>query len=437
MAALPGTPQTPTPAPVLVPAKPPAPRNKGPIYFIVIVLLAGAAWHFWPQQEKRLRVTSIATVKALHGSITGTRRIAGSITAGRFANITVPRLQAPDQGRGLTLTYLASSGGMVKKGDLLAEIDSQDMRDHLDDVEAMVVQADLDIKKKKTVQLAQMEAMQQRLRAARADLLKAREDMKALDVLSTISQEQLKLSLEEYQASYNELAAEIPLEEESLRADMNVSQLAYEQVVRHRNRHRNDIARCRIISPIGGMAVLQTTMRNGEPNQIQVGERVYSGQPIMRVVDPGSMQLDAQMSQSEAELVRLGQPATLHFDAFPEIVLPGKVEAVGALALTGRRQNYYVRHIDVRVSIGRNDTRVIPDLSASADVVTSAAQGLIVPREAVAEAAGKSVVYVRQEAGFSPREVEIAGESNTQVAVSGGLREGEEIARDPHSVTLP
>ena len=50
-----------------------------------------------------------------------------------------------------------------------------------------------------------MEALQQRLRSARADLLKAREDMKALDVLSAISQEQLKLSLEEYQAAYNEL----------------------------------------------------------------------------------------------------------------------------------------------------------------------------------------------------------------------------------------
>ena len=91
----------------------------------------------------------------------------------------------------------------------------------------------------------------------------------------------------------------------------------------------------------------------------------------------------------------------------------------------------------MRVSIASSDTRVIPDLSASADVVTSAADGLIVPREAVAETAGKSVVYVRHQAGFSPREVEIAGESNTQVAVSGGLQEGDEVALDPQSLILP
>ena len=53
------------------------------------------------------------------------------------------------------------------------------------------------------------------------------------------------------------------------------------------------------------------------------------------------------------------------------------------------------------------------------------------PREAVAEESGKSVVYVRQEAGFAAREVEIGGENNTQVAVTSGLHEGDEVAIAP------
>jgi hypothetical protein len=127
----------------------------------------------------------------------------------------------------------------------------------------------------------------------------------------------------------------------------------------------------------------------------------------------------------------------VHFDAFPEIVLAGKVRAVGALAFSGRRTNYFVRRVPVQISIVKPDTRVIPDLTASADIATSAAEGLILPREAVSDESGKSVVYVRQEAGFTAREVEIAGENNTQVAVSGGLQEGEEVALAPHSVIFP
>jgi len=437
MAASPSTPAPGPSSPRLVPAPDRPPRSKGPIYFFVILLIGGAAWFFRPRHEKPGRTATLPTVKAVRGAVVATRRLAGSITAGRFANITIPKLQAPDTGRGLTLTYIVPSGSMVKEGDLLAEIDAQDMRDHLDDVEAMVNQAALDIKKKKTVQIAQMEALRQKLRSARANLLKAREDLKALDVLSVISQEQAKLSEEEYQATYNELSQEIPLEEKSLQADLNVSNLAYEQQVRHRDRHRNDVARCRILSPMSGMVVLKTTTRNGELTQVQVGERVYSGQAFLRVVDLKSMELDATMNQSEAELIHLGQPATLRFDAFPDIVLSGKVEAVGSMAVGGRRQNYYVRSIPVRVAIEGRDARVIPDLSASADVQTSAAEGLVVPRQAVVEDAGEPVVYVRQNGAFARRGVEIAAENNTKVVVAGGVKEGEEIALDARSVTLP
>jgi cobalt-zinc-cadmium efflux system membrane fusion protein len=181
------------------------------------------------------------------------------------------------------------------------------------------------------------------------------------------------------------------------------------------------------------MVVLQTASRNGELTQIQVGERVSPGQPFMRVVDPASMQLEGLMSQTEAEIVRLGQPATVRFDAFPDIVLHGKVRAVGALAFSGRRTNYFIRRIPVRVSIDNPDTRVIPDLSASADVVVSGvAEGIIVPREAVQEEAGKSVVYVRSEQGFNARPVEVAGENNTHLALASGGKDGEEVAVAPH-----
>jgi HlyD family secretion protein len=416
----------------------PPKRSRGPIYFLVMVLIAGAAWYFRPQQGKTSKTASVQTVRAVRGTVASTRRVAGSITARRFANIVVPVLQAPDTGRGLTLTYLASSGHLVNEGDLIAEIDGQDMKDHLDDVEAQVVQFDLDIKKRQSVQAAQREAMLQRIRATRGELLKAKEDLKALAVKSAISQEQLKLTHEEAEAAYKEVQAELPLMEEQLRADMAITMLDYQRQLRHRDRHRRDLDHLRIKSPIDGMVVLQTSSRRGELTQIRVGDLVASGQPVMRVVDPGSMQLEAMMNQSEAELVRLGQTATLRFDAFPDIVLHGDVEYVGAMAIGGRFVNYQFRRIPVHVAIRKSDARVIPDLSASADIVTSDTQeGLLVPRESVTEASGKPVVYVRQDTGFIAREVEISGENNTQFAVTGGLREGEEIALDPHSVILP
>jgi Cu(I)/Ag(I) efflux system membrane fusion protein len=167
-------------------------------------------------------------------------------------------------------------------------------------------------------------------------------------------------------------------------------------------------------------------------NQIKVGDRLSPGQPFMRVVDPASMELDATMNQAESEIVRLGQRATVRFDAFPDIVVKGHVQAVGALALGGRRVNFNVRNVAVRLVLDTGDPRVIPDLSASADVATAGpADGLIVPREALSGSGGKTIVYVKQGDAFVPREVEIAGATNTQVAVVSGIQEGEEIALQP------
>jgi biotin carboxyl carrier protein len=375
---------------------------------------------------------SVSTVRAIRGVIQNTRRLAGSISASRFLNVGAPVLQAPDTGRGLTLIFLAASGTRVKRGQIIAQIDSQDIRDHLQDVEASVSQGQLDIARRKAQLVAQMEGLNQRLRVAKATWERARQDARATPVKNPITQEMLRLAVEEYQEAYQEAARQIPLTEERQLADLKLYELSNEYDVRHLNRHLRDFERCSIRSPMDGMVVMQTAYRGGDLYQIEVGDRLSPGQPFMRVVDPASMQLDAVMNQTESEMVRLGQRATVRFDAFPEIVIKGRVQAVGALAIGGRRVNFNVRGVGVRVSLETVDPRVIPDLTASADVATSEpAGGLIVPREALSGSGGKTIVYVRQGDAFVPREVEIAGTTNTQAAVVSGIQEGEEIALQP------
>jgi HlyD family secretion protein len=426
-----------TPPPSSAPLEQRPRRWPVPLALLLIVAVA-AAWYARPRRVDPKINAGVRTVKAVRGALAPTRRIAGSITAERFSTIVAPILQAPDTGRSLTLTYLAESGSHVKEGDLLAEVDAQDMKDHLDDVEAQLQQAQLEINKQKSIQLAQTENLRQRLRKAKADWDKAKQEMRAVEVRNTLTQETVRLSLEEAQAAYEQISQEIPLTEQRQEAHLAGYMLDYERQLRHRNRHRSDVERTRIKSPMGGLVVLQTTSRNGQLNQIRLGDTVQPGQPFIRVVDTGSMSLDASMNQAESELVRLGQPATVRFDAFPDIVLAGHVTSLGALAIGGRRTNGYIRRIPVRVSLENADQRVIPDLSASADIVTAeAAEGILVPREAVSEAAGKSVVYVKQDGGFTAHEVEIGGSSNTQFALISGLQEGQEIALQPSSIIYP
>ena len=338
----------------------------------------------------------------------------------------------------MTLTFLADSGARVKEGDVIAEFDTADVVDHIDDVKANVQQSALDIKRRKAVYIAQLESLRQRLRVCKATLEKARQDARAMEVKTPADQEYLRLALQEAQLEFDEVTRQIPLTDERQNADLMVYQLSYEFDVRHLERHLDDLRRCKVRSPMNGLVVMQTVYRGGQMNQIKVGDQLGPGQPFLRVVDPESMQLEADMSQAEAEMIRLGQAATVRFDAFPGIVIGGHVTNVGAMAYNQRRINYWVRQVRVRLALEGSDSRVIPDLTASADVVVAdPAEGVVVPREAVVETDGKPVVYVKHEGAFTPQEVEVAGATSTQVAVSRGIQEGDEVALHPAGGIVP
>jgi len=144
------------------------------------------------------------------------------------------------------------------------------------------------------------------------------------------------------------------------------------------------------------------------------------------------MAVEATMSQTDSENIRQGQKARVHFDAYPDLILDGHVEAVGMLASSGRRTNFYVRRIPVRIAIDGRDSRVIPDLTAAADVILAEEDDqLLIPRDAVTESNGKPVVFVKQGEILTPREVEIGAVSHTQASIVSGLQAGEEIAVQP------
>jgi HlyD family secretion protein len=323
---------------------------------------------------------------------------------------------------------------MVKKGDVIAKIDGQAMKDHLDDVEATVNQSAMDLRKLRSQQIATREALEQSIRVARAAWDKAKQDMLTADVRSAIQREQYKLAVEEAKANYDELHGELALLAERQKAEWNIAELNQQYQIRHRDRHRTDLERCVITAPIDGQVVMKTIVRHGETGQVQLGDELAPGQPFMRVVDPSSMELDATVNQTDAEMVRLGQKATVRFDAYPHLVVAGKIEAVGTLAVSGRRVNYYIRQVPVRIAIEGHDARVIPDLTASADVVVAQEDdALLIPREAVQESGGKTIVYVKQGENMVPREVEIGATNSIQATVTSGLQEGDQIALQPET----
>jgi multidrug efflux pump subunit AcrA (membrane-fusion protein) len=408
---------------------------------VLVVLIGGGAWVAYqflakPAQPAKVASANIRTVKVTTGPIKRVLRLTGSTTAKNFAAISAPRIRGGGA-RGLVLMYLVKSGAMVKKGDVVARIDAQAMNDSLNDLESQIYQANADLKKKKADIAVNWENLQQTLRASKAQADSVKLDAAAGEIRTPIDAEELKLSVEEADSTYKEQLTDLQSNKISAAADLRVLEISQEISIRQRDRYKGDIEKFTIEAPMSGLAVMRSIIRGTEMAQVQLGDQVAPGQPFMMIVDPNGIQVLASASQVESEEMRLGQTAVLTFDAFPDLRLNARVSNIGAIAIPGATQNYFLRNVPVYLTILDHDSRVIPDLTTSSDVVVNQVAGaLLIPRSAIESKNGKTFVHVKRGEQYETREVKLGPSDNVRIAVLDGVREGEEVVADQSSFGL-
>jgi multidrug efflux pump subunit AcrA (membrane-fusion protein) len=328
----------------------------------------------------------------------------------------------------LILIKLASSGSYVKKGEVVAQIDAQTIQDHIDDLNDTIEAAQADVSKRKAEQAIEWENLQQTLRVRKAEYDKAKLEARGAEVKTDIEKQLLQLSLDEAEAAYNQQQSDLKFKKSAHDADVKILQLTMERHVRHRDRHLIDIKRFTMTAPMAGLVVMSPFFRSGEMTQFQLGDRVFPGQGFMKIVDPKSMQVEATMNQSESSELRIGQHASIHLDAFQGMTFDGRIYSLGALAVGGGRQNYYVRTVPVRLTIEGSDPKLIPDLSASADILVDRVDNKpIVPLAAISTGNGANYAYVKKGETFEKRKVELGLTNDTHAAVLSGLVPGDEV----------
>ncbi len=430
------SPHQPAPRPVLVPKADP-PRRKTAVLVwgsLAILLVASlAAWSRYSAGQEaaaQAAMPSVRSFKAALGSIQQSARVTGVTTARNFANITAPKLTGPEGNRPMTILQMAPNGSMVRKGQVVIQIDGQGLADHIDDLATTVEQAQGDIDKRKAEQALDMENLSQNVRVAKSELDKVRLEVKAKELRTPLDQELLQLSVEEADAKYTQLGKEVEMKKVAQAAELRILLLTSERHLRHMNRHKMDLRKFTVAATMDGMAVVQNTFRGGEFDAIKVGDVVYPGQLAMKVVDPKTMQVEGNINQAQVSQFRIGETATISLDAFPGMKFKGKLYSVGALAVAGGRQQSFIRTIPIRVAIEGYDPKLIPDLSAAADVVTGASteKAVVIPRGAVHEEGGKAFVFAKSGSGFFKREVTTGAMNDTQIAIEKGLTAGEEVA---------
>lgn len=173
-------------------------------------------------------------------------------------------------------------------------------------------------------------------------------------------------------------------------------------------------------APIAGTVVARDAV---------VGQTVGPERPLATVVDLGEVWFLGRVFESDLARVRGGAAAEVELNAYPKERFEGRV------ALLGRQVDPVARTVVARIPLANRQDLLRLGLFGTARLSSGAgagaAPGLVVPRSAITDIGGKSVVFVRHpDDHFELHEIVLGRAALGKVEVLSGLREGEAVVVD-------
>ncbi|KHK03597.1 efflux RND transporter periplasmic adaptor subunit [Desulfovibrio sp. TomC] len=368
------------------------PRRRRRRWPFLLALLVAAAVVFW-MLSPRTFVVEAATVGLAYPSRTITTLTAsGYIVAQRKAALAT---KATAQ-----LVWLGvEEGSRIKKGDILARLESAD-------VEAARKLATHEVSAAR-YQIASAEA-----ELADAKLLHAR--MKQLtrgDYVARSEFDIAKARLDKAEAALAQAKATLAARNEALRkaeAERGYTDLEapFDAVVLTKNADIGDI-----ISPLGASSTSKAA--------------------VVTIADMGSLAAEVDVSESSIEKVTVGEPCEIILDAIPGERFPG---AVHMIVPTADRTKATVL---VKVRFTKLDPRVLPEMSAKVAFLSrpltpsETAPRVAVPASAVISRGGVDAVFVMKDGKALLTPVSLGEALGDMRAVTEGVAVGQKIILSP------
>ena len=154
------------------------------------------------------------------------------------------------------------------------------------------------------------------------------------------------------------------------------------------------------------------------------GKRFMAGEVLYQIADLSSVWLLAEVFERDLAQLRLGQPAQVRIDAYPDQVF------AGTLTFVYPTVNPETRTAKVRIELANRRALFKPSMYARVEFGSSrnAGKALSVPDSAVLDSGTRQLVLVqRAEGRFEPRPVKLGRRGDGYVEVLEGVMAGEDV----------
>lgn len=339
---------------------------------------------------RNLNPVSVKTITLNRGElkVTVTATSTGTVKAEDEEKISAQRT-----GRIIKLNY--EEGDLIKKGDMIAELDSREAAVHVHQLEAV------------------FRSSEARVTHAKVNLDDAERTLKRMKTLykdGLISAE----ALDNAQKNY----------------DINLS--LYESSIANLKEMKASLETARIQFEYSFIKATMTGVISQRP--VVLGETVSIASHIATIIRPEKIYVKATVDEVDAGRVSAGQPVTITIDAFPGKVFNGKVTRVSPIVLGVKQET---RTFEVRIGFDVEEKGIKPGMSADIEIITDILKGVLyLPAHTVVERKGKKMVYIAEGKKARLVPVEIGLNTWNYIEIKKGLKEGDKIIMNPDTPGL-
>ncbi len=356
----------------------------------------------------------------------------GNLQAVTATAVSVP-LGVPGPFR---IGWVAPDGSRVKQGDVVIRFDPSAIEKRLVDAGDDLKENRLAMEKKQIEGSAELRKLEKDAAMARLELEDARQFQKKDAMIfsrADIIESEIDQGLAEEREGHAQATRRTRQKLSGTEAAL--LQIKIRQADAKIAQARAALQSLTVTAPHDGVLILK---RNWRGESTRVGDSVWNGQPLAEIPDLSQMEAEVYVLEADAGGLTPGRQASVTVESAPGVVWPAKIARVDALAKP-RIQGSPVQYFAVTLALDRTDPQVMkPGQRVRATLFLEQRKGaLLVPRQALFEREGRTVVYRRDAKargnGFAPVEVKLGPSSLGRVVVESGLRGGDVLAmRDPN-----
>ena len=362
------------------------------IFTLIFIVAALSLWWFFTGSPWGPKVQVAPVIKIYPSQAVTLLNASGYVVAQRKASVS-----SKSTGR---LSYVGvEEGSRVKKGEIIARLENEDLAAVRDRASANLSAARATFGQVEA-ELTDAQLNYQRQKQLLAQNLISRQDYDGAE------------------ARYHKAVAGLANARANIRsaaATLNETQTAVEYSL--------------IRAPFDGVVLT----KNAEVGEVVApfGAAVNARAAVATMADMGSLMVEADVAESNINLVKLGQPCEILLDALPGVRFPGKVHMIVPTADRSKAT------IMVKVAFDSLDHRILPEMSAKAAFLSRSLgrneeqPRLVVNPKALFKKDGKLLAFVLKDQKIQAVPVEVGPPLGDLVEVLGGLQEGDKVVLQP------